>query len=145
MKMLNLFLGILSLLAAAGLVYANLTLPPEKIWFDIGYGNWPWAHPYRIYAKLPEIDLPPGTGDVPLTLAQNSVNATLDNNGFLNAYGPVRLYGAVTNAKGEFAIKDIPAGTYTVEAWHEALGKAKLANVKVESGKAVKVKLEFKK
>jgi hypothetical protein len=54
-------------------------------------------------------------------------------------------YGAVTNAKGEFAIKDIPAGTYTVEAWHEALGKVKTANVKVESGKASKIMLEYKK
>ena len=54
-------------------------------------------------------------------------------------------YGAVTNAKGEFAIKDIPAGTYTVEGWHEALGKVKEANVKVESGKATKIKIEYKK
>ena len=45
MKELNLFLGILSLLAVLGLVYANLTLPPEIIWFDIGYGNMPWAPP----------------------------------------------------------------------------------------------------
>lgn len=45
MKKLNLFLGILSLLAAFGLVYANLTLPPESIWFDIGCGNMPWAPP----------------------------------------------------------------------------------------------------
>ena len=45
MKELNLFLGILSLLAALGLAYANLTLPPESIWFDIGYGNMPWAPP----------------------------------------------------------------------------------------------------
>jgi hypothetical protein len=45
MKKLNLFLGILSLLAALGLVYANLTLPPESIMFNLGYGNWPWAPP----------------------------------------------------------------------------------------------------
>ncbi len=45
MKKLNLFLGILSLLAALGLVYANLTLPPESIMFNLGYGNMPWAPP----------------------------------------------------------------------------------------------------
>ncbi len=45
MKKLNLFLGILSLFVAVGLAYANLTLPPESIWFDIGYGNMPWAPP----------------------------------------------------------------------------------------------------
>jgi prepilin-type processing-associated H-X9-DG protein len=26
--------------------------------FDGTDGNWPWAHPYRIYAKLPDINLP---------------------------------------------------------------------------------------
>ncbi len=45
MKKLNLFLGILSLFAALGLVYANLTLPPESLWFDLGYGNMPWVPP----------------------------------------------------------------------------------------------------
>lgn len=45
MKKLNLILGVLSLVAALGLVYANLTLPPESILFDIGYGNMPWAPP----------------------------------------------------------------------------------------------------
>jgi hypothetical protein len=45
MKKLNLFLGILSLVCAVGLTYANLTLPPESIWFNIGYGNMPWAPP----------------------------------------------------------------------------------------------------
>jgi len=45
MKKLNLFLGILSLLAALGLVYANLTLPPESIMFNLGGGNMPWAPP----------------------------------------------------------------------------------------------------
>ncbi len=31
-------------------------------------------------------------------------------------------YYSVTNKKGEFSIDDIPPGTYTVTAWHEALG-----------------------
>ena len=45
MKKLNFFLGIGSLFIAVVLAILNLTLPPEKIWFDIGYGNWPWAPP----------------------------------------------------------------------------------------------------
>lgn len=45
MKKLNLILGILCLLAAIGLVTANLRLPPESLMFDIGYGNMPWIPP----------------------------------------------------------------------------------------------------
>jgi hypothetical protein len=41
----RLLLGIGSLVLAVMLVILNLTLPPEKIWFDIGYGNWPWVPP----------------------------------------------------------------------------------------------------
>ncbi len=45
MNKLKLTFGILSLVAAAGLVVANLALPPESLWFDIGYGNMPWVPP----------------------------------------------------------------------------------------------------
>ncbi len=54
-------------------------------------------------------------------------------------------YAAVTNAGGQFEIKDVPPGTYTIEAWHEGLGTVKATNVKVESGKASRIKLEYKK
>ncbi len=54
-------------------------------------------------------------------------------------------YAALTNAKGEFVMKDVPPGDYTVEGWHEALGTVELGNVKVESGKTARIKLDFKK
>lgn len=31
-------------------------------------------------------------------------------------------YFSVTNSKGEFSIKDLPVGQYTIEAWHEVFG-----------------------
>jgi galactose mutarotase-like enzyme len=31
-------------------------------------------------------------------------------------------YFAVTDASGAFALPDLPAGTYTLEVWHEKLG-----------------------
>ena len=31
-------------------------------------------------------------------------------------------YFAVTADGGEFELKNLPAGTYTIEAWHEKLG-----------------------
>ncbi len=52
-------------------------------------------------------------------------------------------YAALTNENGEFLIKDIPPGVYTIEAWHEALGKVEMKDIKVESGETGKVKLQY--
>lgn len=43
---------------------------------------------------------------------------------WMSAYGSVmeHPYFAVTKEDGKFEIKDLPAGTYEVEAWHEKLG-----------------------
>ena len=47
-----------------------------------------------------------------------------DVHGWMSAYGGVLAhpYYAVSNADGTFEIKGLPAGTYTVEVWHERLG-----------------------
>ncbi len=52
-------------------------------------------------------------------------------------------YAVVTDDEGRFVIKDIPPGTYTVEAWHEALGTKKISEVRVESVKTSTIKLEY--
>jgi len=80
-------------------------------------------------------------------LREGLMEVTCDSHPWMHGFIQIldHPYGAVTNAKGEFSMKDIPAGTYTIEAWHEAFGKVKMANVKVESGKASKIKLEYKK
>ncbi len=41
-------------------------------------------------------------------------------------------YFAVTGEDGNFAINDVPAGTYTITAWHEKLGKREM-QVKVSA------------
>ncbi len=51
-------------------------------------------------------------------------------------------YFAVTDADGKFEIKDVPAGTYTVEAWHEKLG-TQTAEITVAEGAAADPKLTF--
>ena len=75
------------------------------------------------------------------------MEVTCDSHPWMHAYIQIldHPYAAVTNAKGEFSMKDVPVGSYTIEAWHEALGKVKMADVKVESGKTSKIKLEYKK
>src|SRR5262249_22722942 len=49
---------------------------------------------------------------------------------------------AVSQDTGTFAIKDIPAGTYTVEAWHEKLG-TQTAQVTVTDGQTSEAKFTF--
>jgi len=45
MNKLKLILGIVSLVIATALAVLNLTLSPDRLLFDIGYGNMPWIPP----------------------------------------------------------------------------------------------------
>jgi plastocyanin len=42
-------------------------------------------------------------------------------------------FAAVTKEDGTFTIKNVPPGTYTLEAWHEKFGPPKTAQIKVDS------------
>ena len=53
-------------------------------------------------------------------------------------------YVDVTGAGGKFEIKDVPAGSYTLEIWHEVLGK-KSMKVSVKGGAATAVNETLKK
>jgi plastocyanin len=52
------------------------------------------------------------------------VHFKCDVHGWMSAYAGVvdNPYFAVTTDGGKFELKDLPAGTYTIEAWHERLG-----------------------
>jgi plastocyanin len=52
-------------------------------------------------------------------------------------------YFKVTGADGKFDISEIPAGTYTLEAWHEKYG-TQTKEITVADGKPIDLKLEFK-
>ena len=52
-------------------------------------------------------------------------------------------YFAVTNAKGQFEIKGLPAGEYTLSAWHEEFGEQK-TKITVGFTGATKVGFSFK-
>ena len=50
---------------------------------------------------------------------------------------------SVTNKNGEFNIKDLPAGTYTLEVWHETLG-TQTKKITIENGKNLSIDFSFK-
>ena len=51
-------------------------------------------------------------------------------------------YFAVTDKSGSFKLTDVPAGTYTVEVWHERLGKS-TQKVTVKGKEEAKVNFEL--
>ncbi len=51
-------------------------------------------------------------------------------------------YYAVTDGSGNFKLTDVPAGTYTVEVWHETLGKS-TQKVTVKAKEEAKVGFEL--
>jgi hypothetical protein len=51
-------------------------------------------------------------------------------------------YYATTDAEGHFKITDVPAGTYTIVAWHEVMGQQEHP-VAVAAGKPVTVDFSF--
>jgi plastocyanin len=52
-------------------------------------------------------------------------------------------YFSVTNAKGEFKIKNLPPGTYTIEIWHEIFGTQK-QEITVPGSEVAPLKFIFK-
>ncbi|MDA8173139.1 MAG: carboxypeptidase regulatory-like domain-containing protein [Nitrospiraceae bacterium] len=54
-------------------------------------------------------------------------------------------YEAVTDSNGHFVIRDVPPGTYTVEAWHADLGTVDVKNVNVSGGRATTIEIPYSK
>ena len=50
----------------------------------------------------------------------------------------------VTDAKGTTRIENVPPGKYTLEVWHETLGK-QTKDVEVKAGQTVRAAIEMKK
>ena len=63
---------------------------------------------------------------------------------WMAAFGHVveHPFFGVTDANGAFTLKDLPAGTYTLEAWHEKFG-AKSQSVTVADGESKEIAFSF--
>ena len=68
-----------------------------------------------------------------------------DVHGWMAAYGGVlsHPFFAVSTADGSFEIKGLPAGTYTIEVWHERLG-TQTTKVTVDGKAGTKANVAFK-
>lgn len=73
-----------------------------------------------------------------------AIRVKCDVHGWMNAYVHVldHPYFAVTGNKGDFQIKNVPAGKYVLEFWHEKLGVKSLP-LEVSEGKDAKAKMEM--
>ena len=52
-------------------------------------------------------------------------------------------YYALTDADGQFRLKDVPEGTYRIKAWHEELGKQPVQKVVVTTNQDTQIDFEF--
>jgi plastocyanin len=79
------------------------------------------------------------------TTPEVMVRLKCDVHGWMSAYAGVleHPYFAVTSGGGKFELKNVPAGTYTVEAWHEKLG-AQTQSVSVAEKESKDVTFSFK-
>lgn len=50
---------------------------------------------------------------------------------------------SVSNQKGEFDLKNLPAGNYTLEVWHEVFG-TQTKEIKINDGENLKIDFSFK-
>lgn len=68
-----------------------------------------------------------------------------DVHGWMGAYVGVvdHPFFSVSDGEGGFSINDLPAGTYTIEAWHEEYGSAAAQTVTVAEGEAAELSFSF--
>jgi plastocyanin len=74
------------------------------------------------------------------------INIKCDVHGWMSGWLVVtdNPYVAVTDGSGSFKLTDVPAGSYTVEVWHETLGKTS-QKVTVKGKEEAKVNFEMGK
>jgi len=104
------------------------------------------VHTYEGARTLFNVAQVPGTPNIEKTFTQNGVMLKFkcDVHQWMTGYVWVQNNGwfAVSDKDGKFEIKDVPVGTWDIEAWHERFG-TKNGKVTVVKGKPAEVKFEF--
>ncbi|MCU1280679.1 MAG: hypothetical protein JWM53_4225 [bacterium] len=104
------------------------------------------VHTYEGARTLFNMAQVPGTPNMEKTFTQNGVMLKFkcDIHQWMTGFIWVQNNGAfaVSDKDGKFEIKDVPVGTWDVEAWHERFG-TKSGKVTVAKGKPAELKLEF--
>jgi plastocyanin len=104
------------------------------------------VHTYDGARTLFNVAQVPGTPSFDKTFTQNGalIKFKCDVHQWMTAYIWVQNNGwfAVSDSDGKFKIKDVPVGTWDIEAWHERFGTKK-GKITVEKGKPAEIKFEF--
>ena len=104
------------------------------------------VHTYEGARTLFNVAQVPGTPNIEKTFTQNGVMLKFkcDVHQWMTGYVWVQNnpYFAVSNDKGEFEIKGVPAGKYEIEAWHERFG-AKKGEVTVAANGTAEWKVDY--
>jgi hypothetical protein len=91
----------------------------------------------------------PDPGDIqqkvkPRRSSYISINCEAHNFMFGFMMAPIHPYAAVVGEDGSFSLDNVPAGSYTVKAWHPTLG-VKKAKITVSAGGAAEANFSFSK
>jgi plastocyanin len=104
------------------------------------------VHTYKGASTLFNVAQVPGTPDIDRTFTDNGALLKLkcDIHPWMTAYVWVQNNDAfaVTDKDGKFEIKDVPVGTWDIEAWHEVFG-TKTGKITVAKDKPAEIKLEL--
>lgn len=116
----------LKFLNSDGILHNVHGLPEENREFNIGM-------PANVTEKGVELNRP-----------ENMFPVKCDVHPWMNAYVAVMThpFWDVTAEDGRFSIENLPAGTYTIEAWHERLG-IETAEVTVGDGESASTDFSF--
>ncbi len=109
----------------------------------------PISHNVRLVARRnPSVNITIGPGGEPRRIAlpkSETCALVCDMHPWMGAHVVVlpHPWFSVSSPDGSFAIVDLPAGTYDLEAWHEEMGTLRLSQVEVPAGGVVEVEVVF--